>query len=68
LSAGSLKIGHPADIVLFDPHAAWKVDGDKFLSKSKNTPFDGKPLQGRVIRTIVDGRTVFEMSRDARAA
>lgn len=68
LSAGSLKIGHPADLVLFDPHAAWKVDGDRFLSKSKNTPFDGKPLQGRVIRTIVDGRTVFEMSRDARAA
>jgi dihydroorotase len=33
---------------------------DKFRSKSKNSPYDGRPIQGRVLRTVVDGRTVFE--------
>ncbi len=68
LQAGTLSPDHPADLILFDPNSAWKVDGDKFLSKSKNTPFDGKPLQGQVLRTVVDGRTVFEASNHARAA
>jgi dihydroorotase len=35
------------------------VDEDRFLSKSKNSPFGGRPVQGRVLRTLVDGRTVF---------
>ena len=68
LDAGTLAAGAPADLVLFDPNAAWKVDGDAFLSKSKNTPFDGKLVQGKVHRTVIDGRTVFEKSAHARAA
>lgn len=68
LDGGQLKAGAPADLVLFDPNAAWKVDADKFLSKSKNSPFDGRLLQGKVNRTVVDGRTVFEASEHARAA
>jgi dihydroorotase len=51
--------GAPADLVLFDPTRAWVVDEDRFLSKSKNSPFGGRPMQGRVLRTLVDGRTVF---------
>jgi len=60
LPSGRLKVGHAADLVLFDPTRAWKVVPDQFRSKSKNTPFDGRPVQGVVLRTVIDGRTVFK--------
>jgi len=60
LPAGRLKVGHAADLVLFDPARPWKVEPDKFKSKSKNSPFDGRPVQGVALRTVVDGRTVFK--------
>jgi dihydroorotase len=59
LPQGRLSVGAPADLVLFDPERAWVIDEDRFLSKSKNSPFGGRPVQGRVLRTLVDGRTVF---------
>jgi dihydroorotase len=59
LRAGKLQQGRPADLILFDLDQGWKVDADKLLSKSKNTPFDGRLMQGAVIRTVIDGRTVF---------
>ena len=63
LEAGKLAKGRPADFVLFDPDRAWKVDADKLHSKSKNSPFDGRAVQGRAIRTVVDGRSVFAETR-----
>lgn len=60
LDAGRLKVGAPADLVLFEPDRAWRVVSDTFRSKSKNSPFDGRPLQGIVVRTVVDGRTIFQ--------
>lgn len=65
LNAGRLEKGAPADLVLFDPDIGWKVVGDNFRSKSKNTPFDGRPVQGKVLRTVIDGRTVFDGRADA---
>ena len=59
LRAGKLEKGRPADLTLFDPARGWKVDADRLLSKSKNTPFDGRLVQGAVIRTVIDGRTVY---------
>jgi dihydroorotase len=59
LPQGRLRIGAPADLVLFDPDAADTVDPHRFRSKSKNSPFDGRAVNGRVLRTLVDGRTVF---------
>jgi len=59
LAAGRLQPGNAADLLLFDPDRAGRVDPDKFRSKSKNSPFDGRPIQGRVLRTVVDGRAVF---------
>ena len=59
LPQGRLAKGAPADLVLFDPERAYKIDAAKFRSKSKNSPFDERPVQGRVLRTVVDGRTVF---------
>ena len=60
LPAGRLKKGAPADLVLFDAEAGWKVDADALVGKAKNSPFDGRPVQGRVLRTVIDGRPVFE--------
>jgi dihydroorotase len=59
LAAGQLQIGAAADLVIFNPDRAGRVDPAKFRSKSKNSPFDGRPIQGRVLRTVVDGRAVF---------
>ncbi len=59
LEAGSLTPGAPADLILFDPAAPVVIDADALRSKSKNTPFDGRRLQGRVQATFVGGRRVF---------
>ncbi len=59
LPGGTLRRGAPADVVVFDPAARWTVEPVRFLSKSRNTPFAGWELKGRVERTIVGGRTVF---------
>ncbi|MFV3073118.1 dihydroorotase [Niveispirillum fermenti] len=56
---GRLFAGGPADIVLFDEGRPWRVEAEKLVSKSKNSCFDRRPVQGLVLRTIVDGRTVF---------
>ena len=66
LPLGTLAVGTPADFVLFDLDAAWTIDTAAFRSKSKNSPFDGREVRGRVLRTVVDGRTVFRHDPDAR--
>jgi dihydroorotase len=62
LPQGRLVRGAPADLVLFDPAAPWACDRDDLSSRSKNSPFDGRKLEGRVLRTWVNGATVFERS------
>jgi len=59
LPVGRLAVGAPADLVLFDPDHPWQICPDEFRSKSKNAPFDDRPVRGRVRLTIVDGRTIF---------
>ncbi|MBN2809889.1 MAG: dihydroorotase [Deltaproteobacteria bacterium] len=58
---GSLATGMAADLTIVDPECEWVVDPEKFYSKARNTPFTGWRLQGRVVRTIVDGRVVFSL-------
>jgi len=60
LQAGTLKPGSPADVIVADIDEPWVLDPAELKSKCKNTPFDEARLQGRVLRTIVAGRTVFE--------
>jgi dihydroorotase len=60
LPGGTLRPGSPADVVVFDPEAPWVLDRAELKSKCKNTPFDEARLSGRVTRTIVAGRTVYE--------
>ncbi len=62
LPQGRLAKGAPADLVLFDPVAPWMCDRDDLLSRSKNSPFDSRKLEGKVLRTWVNGATVFERS------
>lgn len=59
LPGGSLAAGAPADVIVFDPDAPWVLDAQRLKSKSKNTPFDQARFQGRVLRTVVAGRTVY---------
>ena len=61
LDAGKLKIGAPADLIIIDLNRGWKVHADAMQSISKNSPFDGRPVQGQVLKTIVDGRTVYSI-------
>ena len=53
---GMLSVGAVADITIIDPDLDWTVNASQFLSKSKNTPFDGWKLKGKAVRTIVEGR------------
>lgn len=60
LSGGTLSVGGPADLVLFDPDAPFVLDRTALHSKSKNTPFDGARMQGRVNATYVAGEKVYQ--------
>lgn len=61
LPQGRLAKGAPADMVLLDIERPHRIDVAKFRSKSKNSPYDGRPVQGIVLKTFVDGRTVFAL-------
>jgi dihydroorotase len=53
---GVLAAGRPANVVVFDPEKKWTVDPMTFNSKSRNTPFAGRELTGRVVHTFFEGR------------
>jgi len=57
---GTLGIGAPADITIFDPNKEWTVDPEKFVSRGKNTPLAGSVLKGRVMATIFSGELVYK--------
>ncbi len=57
---GTLTIGAPADITIFDPHREWAVDPEAFTSKGKNTPLTGRVLKGRTMATIYNGKLVYK--------
>lgn len=60
LNAGHLGKGALADLVLFDPHTPWVVDRKDLISKSKNSPFHERRVQGKVLGTWVEGRRVWK--------
>ena len=62
LPGGSLVKGSIADVTVFDPAMKWKVDSSAFLSKGRNTPYEGMTLVGRAACTIVDGTIVYRAS------
>ena len=62
IEAGTLEAGRNADIAIIDPDAEWTVDAGKLHGKSKNTPFDGQKLIGRVVCTILGGKKVYSVN------
>ena len=62
LDRGTLSQGAPGDVTLIDPDLEWTVDAAAFQSRSANTPFHGRELKGRAVRTIVAGKTVWTQS------
>ena len=59
--AKSLSVGAPGDVTLIDPDLEWTVRIDQFQSMSRNSPFDGWKIKGRAVRTIVGGKTVWNL-------
>jgi dihydroorotase len=59
--AGSLAIGRNADLSIYDPNIFWQLDAQKLHSEGKNTPFSGWGFNGKTIRTLIKGRTVFKL-------
>jgi len=63
---GSLAVGAPGDVVVFDPEAEWTVEPERFASKGKNTPLAGRRLRGRVVATVYGGKVVWEQMEAKR--
>jgi dihydroorotase len=63
LPGGHLGAGAPADVTIVDPEARWTIDAGSFFSLSRNTPFQGRSVKGRVTHTLVQGRVVFERGK-----
>jgi len=61
LDAGTLSVGARADVTLINPELEWTVSVDQFESASRNSPFNGWKLRGRAVRTIVGGKTVWQL-------
>ena len=66
LPSGRLEIGAPADLIVVDLGQPWVVDKAQLRSRSKNSPFDESKMQGRVLRTLVAGETVYQYDAAAR--
>ena len=62
LDRGRLAPGAPADVTVFDPQLSWTYDVNRSLSKSRNSPWDGRSFRGGPVATVVDGAVVWYRS------
>lgn len=66
LDAGEIAEGKAADLVIFDPEASYTIDKHTFVSKSKNTPFHGRKVRGRVMFTLIGGEVAYEYKEEEK--
>ena len=66
INAGTLGLGRPADVVIIDPNAGWKVDPKKFRSTCISTPLEGHELIGRIMKTFVGGELRFALDHERK--
>jgi dihydroorotase len=64
LPVGTLRVGAPADITLIDPNCSWRIDPQRFRSKSRNTPFAGRDVKAKAIAAVVGGKLFADESPD----
>jgi hypothetical protein len=64
LSKGRIVVGADSDFAFWDPHATWTVDAMQLEHRNKITPFAGRQVLGRVVRTLLRGETIFELNAD----
>ena len=60
LNAGTLSEGAPADVTVIDPDLQWTVDVNKFYTRGRHSPFNGRQLKGKAVLTVVDGKIVMK--------
>jgi dihydroorotase len=63
-----IREGARADLVLVDPHARWTIDPARLRTKSRNTPFAGRAVEGRVAMTLCEGAVVYDGTSEFAAA
>lgn len=63
LNAGSLTLGSPADLCIFDPQQRWTINADNWLSTGRNTPYWGQSLTGRVTHTLLNGSLAYRLNQ-----
>ncbi|TWT40133.1 Dihydroorotase [Thalassoglobus neptunius] len=68
MNSGTLANGAVADVTIIDPNETWTIRAEDFLSKSRNNPFDGETVQGRVKYTIVEGEVRYRQEEVSRLA
>lgn len=59
VAGGTLRVGSPADVTLIDLECEWKIDVERMRSKSRNSPFDGWPVRGGAVMTLIDGEVRY---------
>ena len=59
---GTLAVGADADVTIIDPDLEWTIENDRFVSKSRNCPFDRWSVKGRAVMTIVGGTVRWQLS------
>jgi len=62
LESGLLARGAPADLIIFDPDEPFRVDAEELHSRARNTPFEGRTFEGRVHKTYVNGKCIYDRS------
>ena len=61
---GAIRVGLDADLVIFDPESDWVIRGEELLQAQKWTPYEGRAVRGRIVRTLVRGVTVYDQGSD----